>query len=380
MTEYDEKYRNKADELRAKANGIKSKINSLTSSASKHNKKIKKLQKELNDINSGKVTLEDGRLDAINEEIKIRKEKVDNATSMSMKLTVDYTNLKNQIEELVKAGQPIVDKAKTLVGFFNKYGRVRCITLKGEPSFGFVFGIDEMAKYCPEINDINLEEYLNQDFDTVNGEIFVKAFVPPVKPRSERICRGEKRNKKLSRFDRLIEGEFAYHYDTQQLNKNIHRFTPDTNVFASLKIHGTSSIIGKLHVKEPKRIAPLKWLWNKIVESTGWFKNTRFIDYNIVYGPVYSSRTVIKNKYINNDVNSGFYSKDILTEYGDIIYPYLEEGMTVYGEIFGYITGSQQMIQKNYDYGCQEGENKIMLYRISTINEDGTKREWEVHQ
>lgn len=374
MDDYDTNYRKEADSLRFKAKEIKSKINSYTSNSLKWNKKIKKLQDELKDCT------DEVRKEEINEGINNLKEKVDNATSKAMSLTVEYTNTKNKIEDLVKAGQPIVDKAKTMCGFMNKYGRVRCITLRGEASFGFVFGQDEMAKYCPEIKDINLEDYIGQDFDTVNGELFIKAFVPPVKPRNERKSRGEKRNKKLSQFDRLVEGEFAFHYDTLPINRNIHLITPNTNVYCSVKLHGTSEIIGRLHVKEPKRIAPHKWLWNKFVDTTGWFKNSRFIDYNIVYGPIYSSRTVIKNRYINKDVNSGYYSKDIWSEYGDIIYPYLSEGMTVYGEICGYITGTQQMIQKHYDYGCQEGENIIMFYRISTIDEGGSKYEWEINE
>ena len=379
MDDYDNNYRNEADVLRNKAKEVKSKINSFTNNAARYNKQIKKLQEELNEYETGKRTAEVGRVEEINSQIEEKQQKIDDATANAMKLTVEYTNSKNKIDELVKAGKPIVDKAKELCGFFNKYGRVRCITLKGEPSFGFVFGVEEMAKYCPQIKDANIEEYLNEDFDTVNGELFVKAFVPPVKPQNERKSRGEKRGKKLSRFDRLVEGEFAFHYDTQQLTRNMHRFTPDTEICCSVKLHGTSEIISKLHVKEPKKIAIYKWLWNKFIDLTGWFRKTRFIDYNIVYGPIYSSRTVIKNRYINKEVNSGFYSKDVWSEYGDIIYPYLDEGMTVYAEIVGYTSGCQQMIQKHYDYGCQEGENKIMFYRISTIDENGSKKEWEVN-
>ena len=380
MAEYDKNYRNEADALRSKAKDVKSKINSFTSNSAKYNKQINKLKKELDEINEGKITPDDGRIETINSEIEDKQQKVDLATSKAMALTVDYTNLKNKIEELVNAGKHIVDEAKTHCGFFNKYGRVRCITLKGEPSFGFVFGLDEMSKFCPEIKDINIEDYLGEDFDTVNGELFVKAYVPPIKPKNERRSKGEKRSKKLSRFDRLVEGEFAYHYDTQSIKKNIHRFNFDTPIVIDVKFHGTSVIISKLHVREPKKIAFYKWLWNRFVDTTGLFRNTRFIDYNIVYGPIYSSRTVIKNRYINKEVNSGFYSKDIWSEYGDIIYPYLDEGMSVYGEICGYITGCQQMIQKHYDYGCNEGENIIMPYRISTINEDGSKKEWEVNE
>ena len=380
MDDYDIKYRNEADLLRGKAKDIKARINSLTNNAAKHNKQIKKLNEELNEYKIGTKSPENGRIEDINNQIKEKQEKIDNSTAKAMKLTVEYTNYKNKVDELVKAGQPIVDSAKKLCGFFNKYGRVRCITLRGEPSFGFIFGINEMAKYCPDILNVKLEDYVGEDFDTVNGELFVKAFVPPIKPQNQRRNKSENRNKKLSRFDRLVEGEFSFHYTTQQLGKNIHLFNPDTKCLISCKLHGTSIVIGKLHVKEPKKIAPHKWLWNKFVDSTGWFKNTRFIDYDVVYGPVYSSRTVIKNRYINKNVNNGFYSQDIWSEYGDIIYPYLSEGMTVYGEIFGYLTGEDKMIQKHYDYGCEKGENKIMFYRITSINEDGSKKEWEVDE
>ena len=376
MAEYDKNYRAEADALRSRAKDIKSKMNSLTANAAKYNKQINKLKKELEVVDQ----TQEERVSAINADISEKQEKADYATSKAMSLTVEYTNLKNKIEELVNAGKHIVDEAKTHCGFFNKYGRVRCITLKGEPSFGFVFGIEEMANFCPEVKELNLEDYIGEDFDTVNGELFVKAYVPPIKPQSEGKGRGEKRSKKLSRFDRLVEGEFAFHYDTAQLAKCMHMFSANDECVMSVKLHGTSAIFSKLHVREPKKIAFYKRVWNWLVDNTGLFRKTRFIDYNIVYGPVYSSRTVIKNRYINKEVTQGFYSKDVWTEYGDIIYPYLDEGMTVYGEICGYITGCQQMIQKHYDYGCQPGENFIMFYRISTIGEDGKKREWEVDE
>lgn len=52
--------------------------------------------------------------------------------------------------------------------------------------------------------------------------------------------------------------------------------------------------------------------------------------------------------------------------------------MSLYGEICGYLTGTQQMIQKEYDYGCQEGENFVMIYRITSKDENGRVREWNV--
>ncbi|MDE5888526.1 MAG: hypothetical protein K2H20_00745, partial [Bacilli bacterium] len=69
---------------------------------------------------------------------------------------------------------------------------------------------------------------------------------------------------------------------------------------------------------------------------------------------------------------------DVWGDINEIIKPYIEKGMTIYGEICGYITGSNKYIQKGYDYGCKVGENFFMPYRITTTNEDGSKREWEV--
>lgn len=371
MKDYEDKYKNQADQLRNQAKNIKNSIDGMKKAMDKAKKSLKKIEEKYNSYDDVQKANADSERITLNQ-------KIDEFTSKSLEKTVEYTNLKKRIDELVENGKPIVEKAKKLCGFFNKYGRVRCITLKGCPSFGFLFGIEEMAKFCPEIRDLNLEECINQDFDTVGGELFVKAYVPPVKPENVKKRNDSRHDKKLKRFDRLIEGEFRFHYSTEQIAKNMDKLTPDEVLSISCKLHGTSVCIGKLHVKQPKHILPHKWIWNKFVDATGWFKNTRFIDYNIVYGPVYASRTVIKNKYLNNEVGSGFYKSDIWSEYGDLIYPYLDDGMTVYGEIIGYLSGCQTMIQRSYDYGCAPGENKIMIYRITTTNEDGSKREWNV--
>ena len=146
----------------------------------------------------------------------------------------------------------------------------------------------------------------------------------------------------------------------------------------TVKIHGTSCIFSKALIKVPKKLPIHKRMFNWFVDTTGLFKNKRIIDYIVEYGPIYSSRTVIKNRYINQNVDGGFYGADIWTEYGDIIYPYLEDGETLYGEIFGYLTNSPKYIQKLYDYGCKEGENKLMPYRVTRTDSEGKKEELTV--
>jgi hypothetical protein len=94
------------------------------------------------------------------------------------------------------------------------------------------------------------------------------------------------------------------------------------------------------------------------------------------YGNVYSSRTVIKNRYINKGVGSGFYDVDVWGKANDILLPHLSEGMTVYCELYGYLPDSGKFIQKGYDYGCSEGEFKITIYRITLTTPSGKTYEF----
>ena len=263
------------------------------------------------------------------------------------------------------------------VGFFNKNGRVRSIRLGGVQSMGYLFTLDELAKYNPNVKNISLNQYVGEDFDTIEDKLFIKAYVPFV-PERRQVSKVEKRNKKIEQFDRMVKGEFSFHYDTAPLPKCIGRLKPTDVVTITSKLHGTSICIGKLHVKTPIKLPFYKWIWNKLVDLTGLFKAHRITDYVIDYGNVTASRTVIKNQYINENVSDGYYGVDVWSEYGNLIYPFLSEGMIIYGEIIGYLTDSDKMIQKNYDYGCNKGKNKLMIYRITTNNEDGTKYEWNV--
>ena len=293
------------------------------------------------------------------------------------KVRAEKETLFKELKSEIEANTEYV---RSRVGFFNKTGRVRSIHLGGVASKGYLFTLEELAKYNPKVKDINLEEYLGQDFDTVDGELFVKAYVPFVPEKRTKTSSAEKRNKKIVRFDRMIEGEFSFNYDSLLLPKNIHKIKPTDSVAITVKVHGTSFVCGKVHVKTPIKLPFIQRMCNKFIDLTGWFKKYRTIDYKIEYGNVTSSRKVIKNKYINKDVTDGYYSVDVYSEYGELIYPYLSEGMTVYGEIFGYLTNSTKMIQKQYDYGCEVGTNKLMPYRITTSLPDGGKYEWNVEE
>lgn len=299
-----------------------------------------------------------------------------NSNSAEVKKLLDSSNNTFDAAEREKFRK----EAKKKVGLFNKHGRVRMIRLRKVPSYGFLFSIDEMAKYCPKVKEVKLDEYINKDFDTVDGELFVKAYIPfvPEKENTNNLKRYRKAQKRIDRFDRMVSGEFVLHYKTELLGKNMWRITPNTVVTITNKLHGTSAIFSRVKTRVPIKLPFYKKIWNRFVDTNGMFTKARITDYRIDYGNVYSSRTVIKNKYINNGVNEGFYGTDVWAEYNELLKDKIPDGMTVYGEIIGYLSGSDKMIQKQYDYGCEVGRNKFMPYRITSSFEDGTKYEWNV--
>ena len=284
--------------------------------------------------------------------------------SNESQLNSDFLSVNNLFED--KTMNIDIEKK----GYFNKYGRVRMIKLRGQYSMGYLFGFDELKTWCPKLELTDIPE-VGTDFDTINGELFVKAYVPPIKEQPIRKSKDQKRNARLKKFNRMIPGEFSYHYDTAQLQKEISRIKPDDIVIISTKLHGTSAIYANILVKFPKWNGFYARIFPKLPSWLQFTKNK--------YDLIYSSRTVIKNQFINSSVTSGYYETDVWAEYYELLKGKIPEGMTIYGEIVGYVTGSNKMIQKGFDYGCKPGENKLMIYRVNTAVED-THYEWDVPQ
>lgn len=262
----------------------------------------------------------------------------------------------------------IADQVKSMCGFFGKNGRVRILKLRGQYSQGFIAGIDAMTNFMPELADVNWESMVGKQFNFVGDKEICWKYIPPTKEvrsggGSQREWR--KRMKHLQRFDRLIPGQFAYHYDTRMFAEHVAELSPDDKVTISVKVHGTSVIIANI-------------LCNRRLST--WEKIKKFFGFKVVekeYGNIYASRSVIKNQYINPDKHD-FYGGDpwgcVNRDFG----PYLDKGMTVYGEIVGYVEGSQSMIQAKHDYGCKPGQWKFMPYRITMTDELGEKTEWNL--
>ena len=91
-------------------------------------------------------------------------------------------------------------------------------------------------------------------------------------------------------------------------------------------------------------------------------------EYDKKYNLVYSSRTVIKNQYINKKQKpGGYYSDDVWGYWAKKLDGLIPQDYCIYCEIAGF-TPNGSPIQKGYDYGCThmaEEKSKLMVYRIT---------------
>ena len=252
-----------------------------------------------------------------------------------------------------------VDQEKK--GYINKHGRVRVVKLGGVPSYGLLIHPSSIATFINEpVEDVTkfLEAHVGEDFDEINGERFCQVYVPPIKHVQERGSKADRLKKKLDRFKMLIEGTFRLHYDTQMWAKNVHQFAPEDEVDITVKVHGTSAIYANILTNVPTNW--FKRMWRKYVMHTD--------EYDKKYNLVYSSRTVIKNQYINKKQKpGGYYSDDVWGYWAKKLNGLIPQDCCIYCEIAGF-TPNGSPIQKGYDYGCThvaEEKSKLMVYRAT---------------
>ena len=342
---------------------------------------------------------------------------------------------------------PHLNKTKDVKGFFDKNGRVRAIKLRGEPSEGFIIipevflmGVDERVTS----NDLDkFREYLKDkegmEFDLFeNKDINMhvcKKYVPVTQGKTD-IQKGSKKVKNI-----LLENQFRFHYDTENLRKNIHKIKPDNLITITKKYHGTSGISANVLCKKKLHwlhkffikcfsVSSCIWAWFVVIllwanhlfskeTVSNIFITLVFLDFfAIILSPKYrkfslellgnpypeeykdicSSRRIIKS--IGEEVKNkgGYYKFDIWKHCHDLIMKNyaLETGITLYYEIVGYLPNGQ-MIQKGYDYGCKQPtsaewddkgnlqyyqerrEFRILVYRITYTTPEGRVIEfsWE---
>ena len=264
-----------------------------------------------------------------------------------------------KINNLYKDKNLNVDTEKK--GYFEENGRIKCIRLKGFKSEGLFMPIDSIAEFLEKGDNVKIGD----EFDELNGTEICRKYVIKKSntPGAPGTKKGAKSPKKVSK---LIDGQFKFHQDTSMLYKNTHRIKPNTLISITYKKHGTSSISSLLLCKKP-----LKW-YEKVLIKLG----VNIVDTK--YDNLYASRKVIKNEELNPNAQH-FYNEDIWGIANEELKEHLQNGMTFYYEIVGYLP-SGAGIQGDYDYGCEPGKHKNYIYRITYTNNDGKVFEFSAKQ
>lgn len=267
-------------------------------------------------------------------------------------------------------------------GMFEDNGRVKAIKLRGEISEGFIIPLTVLENYIVSVTNKSLPEYKEGiEFDAVEHDgkefwISKKYVAKRQYPQGTSSSSNKTRYKVPKRLDRVRDDQFRFHYTTVQIKKCPFVLNPESLIQMSYKIHGTSGISAYVLCHQP-----LTWK-QKIAK---WLTGESFDKYDYIY----SSRTVIKNKFYNPEVGSGYYSDDIWAEADKIVKSHLKRGETAYYEIVGYLPNGGY-IQKGYDYGCvppKSGETythekhfKVRIYRVTSTNVDGKVFEYTPRQ
>lgn len=271
---------------------------------------------------------------------------------------VYFTALSQLSDDLCRRGNLYtsseMNEDNTKRGFIEKSRRVKAIKLRGVISNGLLLPLDLFPQGLK----------VGDEFTHIDGVEYVIKYKAPINQQTDPLAKKDKkRNNKIKRFNRMIEGQFHFHESTSHLVKNLHKFTPETIVSITDKTHGTSICVSNILVKKELTTR------DKIAKCLGVEVKDSY------YDVIYSSRSVIKNSTINKEKGEGFYGEDVWGVVKKEVEHLLPKGVSLYGEIVGY-TPSGSYIQKNYDYKCAQGEHKFMVYRVTQTNVDGQVTEF----
>jgi len=246
---------------------------------------------------------------------------------------------------------------KSLGNYLAKGNRVRCIKLRGEISNGLIIPAEKFSQYFKSANSAKVFMEDGFSFTKLGDTEICHKYVPVVKAHNPGTGKKGRRGKVESR---MIPEQFAFHIDTEQLLRNLHKLDSNSIISISHKWHGTSAICGNVLVKRKLNI----------LEKVSKLLGVKVIDTEYDY--IYASRSVVKNSALT----TGFYSEDLWSNVGkENFLGKLHQGETVYYEIVGYLS-SGSFIQKHYDYGCKPTEHKIVVYRITKTGPDGNVVEY----
>lgn len=261
------------------------------------------------------------------------------------------------------------NKDRLKSGFFEDSRRVRVQPFRGVKSMGFLAGVS-MFSY---LGKVSLSA--GDEFDTINGqEICRKYYTPKTLAAMSKI-----QQKKIKNIEYLLKE----HLETDKWAYSKPIIETPTLVTITEKVHGTSARTG--YTKVIRRNVNL---FQKIISFL-----TRKVYNKESYELVSGTRRTIINQRL--DITTPGQTDNYRWEWHNKISQQLHVGETIFYEIVGWDSlggtimerqelskikkeGFTQPTWKNpmtFSYGLPEGQNDVLVYRITQTSHDGTETE-----
>ena len=245
---------------------------------------------------------------------------------------------------------------------------ITAIKLRGEKSDGLILPVNVLEKYT-DVSKLKDGDQITE----LNGHEICRKYIP--RGNSQRSSSNGNKSACKEQREKITYPYFTEHIDTAQLAYNQSAFKPGDTIYLTQKLHGTSfRVSNAIEIIEKKRLA-----WIKLLFGVG---NKVKKQYNIVSG----TRRVTLGAQDDGFSGANAFRK----KYNDMFIGKLPKGMTVYGEIVGWVNENTPIMPRCanskvkdkaflkqygkatiFTYGCEPGENDCYIYRITMTNEDG---------
>lgn len=260
-----------------------------------------------------------------------------------------------------------LNKDTSKKGFFDANRKVRCQPFMKVRSEGYFCELESLSYLISDLSKLQVGD----SFDSWQGTEVCKKFI------SEHTRKAM--NNVQKKKTRIVESPmFSKHVDTDQFKYSIGKIKEGDLLSFHAKVHGTSA-----RYSYSKVIRKPTSLLDKVKDFFGAYDEESW-EYLV------GTRNVVL--YSDQYDKEGFHgSEQYRFDVLESLKPYLEKGMTIYGEIAGFANGKPIMgvhstdtlkdkkINKKYGktvtytYGCKEHEYRFHIYRITTINEGGVE-------
>lgn len=251
-----------------------------------------------------------------------------------------------------------------VAGYLEDNRRVKAIKMRGHRSDALALPLDALDNWLFNVSGgVLVDPTEGTVFDHIAGHEVCRKYVIPGSGR------GNGQNAVSKKAQRVSARVFPEHYDTTNGWRNSHLIPDHAYVTITQKLHGTSVRFGNVMVEKEK---PLRW-WERLLTKIGVPVPTTERAF------VVGSRRVTKSVQGVSKEGDHFYGEgDIFTEAVSQYAEVIPKDFLVFGEIVGY-TPEGQPIQPKYTYNLAPKQNRLYVYRVATVNEDGNVMDlpWE---